>query len=42
MVIGVAIGRFVPSIGGFVDCSQTCTTNISLAIGVIIMMFRRW
>jgi arsenite transporter len=39
MAIGVAIGHFIPSSAVFVNHFQTGTTNIPIAIGLIIMLF---
>lgn len=39
MATGVAIGYFAPSSGGFIDSLSAGTTNIPLAIGLILMMY---
>ena len=39
MSIGVAIGYFIPSSSGFINSFSSGTTNIPLAIGLILMMY---
>src|SRR5665811_1622010 len=39
MVIGVAIGYFIPSSATFINSFSSGTTNIPLAIGLILMMY---
>ncbi len=39
MVIGVAVGYFIPSTATFINSMSSGTTNIPLAIGLILMMY---
>lgn len=39
MAIGVAIGYFIPSSTGYINSFSSGTTNIPLAIGLIMMMY---
>lgn len=39
MAIGVGIGYFLPSSSGFINSFSSGTTNIPLAIGLILMMY---
>jgi len=39
MGVGVGLGYFVPSVGGWVDSLQVGTTNIPIAIGLVLMMY---
>ncbi|WP_285892318.1 ACR3 family arsenite efflux transporter [Chitinophaga horti] len=39
MAIGVGIGYFVPSSAGFINSFSSGTTNVPLAVGLILMMY---
>lgn len=39
MLIGVAVGYFIPSTATFINSMSSGTTNIPLAIGLILMMY---
>ncbi|MNX49632.1 Sodium Bile acid symporter family protein [compost metagenome] len=39
MIIGVSIGYLIPSSGNFINSFSSGTTNIPLAIGLILMMY---
>lgn len=39
MLLGVGIGFFIPSSSGFINSFSSGTTNIPLAIGLILMMY---
>jgi ACR3 family arsenite transporter len=39
MIIGVGLGHFIPQMGNFVQSFTTGTTNIPIAVGLIIMMY---
>ena len=39
MVIGISIGYFIPNIKNFVEHFEVGTTNIPIAIGLILMMY---
>ncbi|MBL0744659.1 ACR3 family arsenite efflux transporter [Chryseolinea lacunae] len=39
MIVGVGLGRLVPGVEGFLDNFSAGTTNVPIAVGLIVMMF---
>ena len=39
MLVGVALGYFIPSVSNVINAMSSGTTNVPIAIGLIIMMY---
>lgn len=39
MILGVSVGHFIPDSAGFINSFSSGTTNIPLAIGLVLMMY---
>ncbi|HUN56248.1 MAG TPA: ACR3 family arsenite efflux transporter [Smithella sp.] len=39
MILGVGLGYFIPGVESFINSFQTGTTNIPIAVGLILMMY---